>query len=128
AILQHSGLLCADLDGLGPEKIAEVRKQIRNSLHLWADFVSPTGDGLKAVFRVQADVDRHFDSYRAVREYVRQLTGVEIDEKCKNVERLCFLSSDRSAHLNEAAIELPPLEPENREKPVPLPVSDEKLQ
>src|ERR1700736_6315271 len=51
ALLQHSGLLCADLDGLGPDKIPEVRAKLVNSPHVWALFLSPTSDGLKAVFR-----------------------------------------------------------------------------
>jgi hypothetical protein len=118
-LLQHSGLLCADLDGLGPERMPDVRSQLRGSPYLWADFLSPTGDGIKAVFRVRADGDLHSASYRAVEAHVQKLTGVQIDEKCKNIGRLCFLSSDPDAHLNEAAVELPPLFEAAGPKPVP---------
>jgi hypothetical protein len=44
ALLQHSGLLCADLDDLG-DQLNEARTQLLNSPHLWALFVSPSGDG-----------------------------------------------------------------------------------
>jgi P4 family phage/plasmid primase-like protien len=106
-LLQHSGLLCADLDGLGV-KIAEVRAKLVTSLHLWALFISPTGDGYKCVFRVPADAD-HKASFRAVERHVYQLTGLQIDQACSDVSRLCFLSYDPDARLNDKAVELPPL-------------------
>jgi hypothetical protein len=105
---QHSGLLCADLDEVG-ERVAEVRASLVKSPHLWALFVSPTGDGLKCVFRVPADAERHKASFREVERHVRDLTGVQIDESCSDVSRLCFLSHDPNAYLNGDAIELPPL-------------------
>jgi P4 family phage/plasmid primase-like protien len=105
---QHSGLLCADLDELG-ERVADVRGKILTSPHLWALFLSPTGDGLKCVFRVAADARRHPASFRAVEQHVRLLTGAQIDQACSDVSRLCFLSHDPNVYLNNEAIELPPL-------------------
>jgi putative DNA primase/helicase len=107
-LLQHSGLLCADLDELG-DRIGEVRAHLLKSLHLWALFLSPTGDGLKCVFRVPADAQKHKASFRAVERHVHDLTGVQIDESCSDVSRLCFLSHDPDAHFNGNAVELPPL-------------------
>jgi putative DNA primase/helicase len=105
-LLQHSGLLCADLDELA-ERITELRAKLVTSLHLWALFTSPTGDGLKCVFRVPADAERHKASFRAVERHVRELAGVQIDQSCSDVSRLCFLSYDPDVHLNEDAVELP---------------------
>jgi P4 family phage/plasmid primase-like protien len=116
ALLQHSGLLCADLDELG-DRIGEVRTSALKSLHLWALFLSPTGDGLKCVFRVPADAQKHKASFRAVERHVHDLTGVQIDESCSDVSRLCFLSYDPDAHFNDKAVELPPLI--ETEKPAP---------
>jgi hypothetical protein len=45
-LLQHSGLLCADLDELGPE-LPRVREQLQTSPHLFALLLSPSGNGLK---------------------------------------------------------------------------------
>ncbi len=104
-LLQHSGLLCADLDELG-DRITEVRKGLINSPHLWALFTSPTGDGLKCVFRVLPEPEKHNGSFRAVEQHVRALTGVQIDESCSDVGRLCFLSHDPEVYWNDNAIEL----------------------
>jgi len=117
-LLCHSGLLCADLDSLG-NRLAEVRKKLISSPHLFALFLSPTGDGLKCVYRVAADGEKHKASFRAVEEHVRELTGVQIDESCSDVARLCFLSHDPNAYWNENAVELPPLIEIEAKKPAP---------
>jgi hypothetical protein len=116
ALDQHSGLLCADLDELG-DQLAEVRSKLITSSHLWALFTSPTGDGLKCVFRVPADEQKHKASFHAVEKHVRDLTGIHIDQACSDVARLCFLSHDPHAYLNEGAIELEPLETEKPRPP-----------
>jgi hypothetical protein len=111
ALVEHSGLLCADLDDLG-EGLAKIRSKLLTGQHVWALFISPTGDGLKCVFRVPADVQKHNASFHAVEKHVHDLTGIQIDQACSDVARLCFLSHDPETYLNEGAIELTPLEPQ----------------
>jgi len=112
ALVQHSGLLCADLDSLNGE-LSAVREKLSESPYLWTLFKSPSGDGLKAVFRVPADQAKHAGSFRAIEQHVRQLTGVQIDQACRDVARLCFLSYDPGIYHNANAREIEPLpEPE----------------
>ena len=106
-LLGHSGLLCADLDDLDAETLARCRARLASDPHVWSVFTSPTGSGLKAVFRVPADAGRHSASFAAVRDYVLAKCDVEIDEACKDLARLCFVSDDLDATLNENAVELP---------------------
>jgi hypothetical protein len=111
-LIQHSGLLCADLDHLDGE-LEGVRAKLTLSPHLFVLFLSPTGRGLKAVFRCPADVAKHSGSYRAIERHVKELTGVAIDQKCKDVARLCFMSYDPELFYNPGATEIEPLpEPE----------------
>ena len=58
ALKLHSGLLCADLDKIG-DTLPDVREALKKSPHLCALFFSPSGDGLKAVFRVPAEITKH---------------------------------------------------------------------
>jgi VirE N-terminal domain len=117
ALRQHSGLLCADLDKLG-DSLPNVREALKKSPYVWALFVSPSGYGLKAVFRVPSDAAKHAGSFRAVEKHVKEATGVQVDQACKDVARLCFISYDPQLYVNENAIEIQPLpEPE---KPKPL--------
>jgi putative DNA primase/helicase len=115
-LLQHSGLFCGDLDDLWPE-LPRAREQLQTSPYLFALFLSPTGYGLKPVFRVPADASQHAGSFRAVEAHVRELTGLQIDESGKDLGRLCFMSYDTELYHNPDATELEPLpEPE---KPTP---------
>jgi hypothetical protein len=112
ALIKHSGLLCADLDSLNSD-LPDVREKLKASSHLWTLFVSPSGDGLKAVFRVPADAAKHAGSFRAVEKQVRELTTKQIDQSCKDPARLCFISYDPELYHNPDAVELEPLpEPE----------------
>jgi AAA domain/VirE N-terminal domain len=107
-LLEHSGLLCADLDELGG-RLPDIREKLLSSPHVWALFPSPTGDGLKCVFRVAADAEKHKKSFLAIEQHVRELCGVQIDGSCKDVARLCFLSHDPEVYCNDNAIELAPV-------------------
>jgi hypothetical protein len=112
ALIQHSGFLPADLDHLGEAK-PETREKLKLSPYLFCLFKSPSGDGLKAVFRVSADPAQHLGSFRAVERHVRDLTGMPIDQSGKDVSRLCFMSYDPDLYIRENPIEIAPLpEPE----------------
>jgi hypothetical protein len=64
-LVEHSGLIIADLDSLGAD-LFTVRVSLRLSPHLSAMFLSPSGDGLNVCFAVFGDASRHGDSFRAV--------------------------------------------------------------
>jgi hypothetical protein len=116
SLIRHSGLLCADLDSLNGE-LPAVREKLSDSPHLWTLFKSPGGDGLKAVFRVPADQAKHAGSFRAVELHVKKLTDVQIDQACRDVARLCFLSYDPELIHNTEAREIEPLPLPEPEKP-----------
>ena len=104
-LLAHNGLIQADLDNLNGTLLA-VRERMKSDPHVVAGFVSPSGKGLKIAFRVPANAERHRESFEAVACYVREKYGEKIDPACKDPLRLCFISSDPEAWLNEDAIEL----------------------
>ena len=117
SLTQHSGLMCADLDSLNGQ-LPAVRENLQTSPHLWALFLSPSGDGLKAVFRVPADASTHAGSFRSVKQHVLELTGVQIDESGKDVARLCFLSYDPELYHNPGATEITLLPEPVKPKPI----------
>jgi hypothetical protein len=110
ALEEHSGLFCADQDALG-DAFDEVWTQLTKSPHVMLAFRSPCGDGIKTVFKVVPDISRHRDSFRAIRAYVLQLTGKEIDDKCKDEARMNFLSFDPQIYVNLDAVVIEPLPP-----------------
>ena len=103
-LIEHSGLICADLDHI--EDIAGTRAKLTKSPYVRAIFLSPTATGLKVLVRVEPDVERHAASWKAVKEHIMELTGLEIDAACKDVSRLCFASWDPDMSENPNAVEL----------------------
>ena len=105
---KYSGLLVADLDDLKEEELRQAREVLTKDPHVWALFTSPSGRGLKVVFRVKADAGLHLNSFYAAAGLIRRQCGLEVDQSGKDLARLCFISQDNDAYLNEAAVELEP--------------------
>lgn len=112
ALLAHSGHICVDLDKLG-DRVEGIRDTICADPHTVAAFVSPTGTGIKVVFRCDPTKE-HVASFRAAERYVAEHFGLEIDPACKDVSRLCFVSHDPDAFVAGSALELP-YPPERKE-------------
>lgn len=106
-LVKYSGLLCADLDHLEEGRQREILAQAQNDKHVFAAFRSPTGTGVKIVFRVSDDPSRHRQSYEAVKEYVQRTYGAEIDEACKDIGRICFVSHCEAAFWHTTTEPLP---------------------
>lgn len=100
-LIKHSGLICADIDKVA-ERITELHATARADQHAVGAFISPTGTGLKVVFRA--------DDFAAVRAHVASHYKAQVDEAAKDVARLCFVSHDPEAFYNTEAVplELPP--------------------
>jgi hypothetical protein len=101
-LICHSGVLCADLDDLN-EDIIEVRRRIVADPFTLACFTSPTGTGLKVLIPVYPDEERHAASFHTVQQHYKQTYGLDIDPKCGDLSRLCFVSYDPDLFMNPAA-------------------------
>lgn len=105
---KYSNLLCADLDEIDDAAIKTAFNQAQKDPHVFAAFRSPTDTGLKIVFRVTGEpADHKTKAFPIVRDYVKTSYGLEVDESCKNIERLCFVSDSETFYNNQSV----PLEP-----------------
>jgi hypothetical protein len=104
-LLRYSGFIQADMDNLNGD-LEQTRQKAKNDPHVGFGYVSPSGNGLKLAVRVPADASRHKENFAAVANYLRKSYGREIDPQCKDPLRLCFMSSDTEAWINEGAVEL----------------------
>lgn len=92
----HSGILALDFDNLG-ERITVAREQCKRISSVLAIFASPSGEGLKVLVAVSAtDQSSHRAAFEAAAAMFRA-KGLEPDEACKDVSRLCFVSFDPEA-------------------------------
>lgn len=106
-LAQYSGLVCADVDLIGALEVAKAKARLKSDPCVFSFFTSPTGVGLKAVFRVTQDAARHRGNVEAVKQHLAKFYGLAMDEACGNLERLCFVSNDPEAFINEGAVVLP---------------------
>ena len=114
-ILKHSGLIQIDFDGLNGT-LPVARQQVIADPHVAAAFLSPSGDGLKVLLRV--DGSRHAEGVKAATRHFAEAYGLKHDPQVKEPARLCFVSHDPDLYRNPHAIELPlDDEPSNDEKP-----------
>lgn len=110
ALVQHSGLLCLDLDHVGDRfALWTLREQLiaDENFITWLLFTSPSGDGLKWVIEIDLGKCDHKTWFRALQNYVRTTYGLEVDEKCINVSRACFLPHDGSCYVNPVILNEP---------------------
>ena len=89
----HSGMVILDFDHLNG-RLPQVRKQMMERKDTVAVFLSPGGNGLKAVVRI-ADGKKHRQHYMAL---IREIDG--LDEKNINETRVCFESYDPAIYIN----------------------------
>lgn len=97
----HSGLIQVDIDK--PQNLTQLREILIQDCFTLAVFNSPTGTGLKALVKIEANSATHLQSFLSLRDYYKQTYSVTIDEKCKDVTRLMFLSWDNDVFINRAS-------------------------
>jgi hypothetical protein len=132
-VSEHSGLLQIDVDKFGADKVGDLRDRIGDDRHILAAWISPSGDGVKAIMRIPASIEGHNAAFTAAVEYMEQEYCVKIDPSCSDVGRLCFVSYDPDLVVNPDAVPLEvstvfdePVCPDNSSTtlhlPLPLPL------
>src|SRR5690554_792593 len=99
----YSGCVHLDFDKLTPEELQQAFDLAVKIPFTYACFTSPSGDGLKVFIKVNTDYHIHEQAYKQVQAYYEKEIGIEADPKCKDITRLCFVSNDPNAFLNESA-------------------------
>ena len=100
-LLKHSNLLTIDFDHL--ENLQELRTQLLNDEYFETEmlFISPSGDGLKWIIRIDVSEVSHSEYFTAVANYIKHNYNIEVDQSGKDVSRACFLPYDPTAFLHK---------------------------
>ncbi len=101
-LVRYSGLMCFDIDNLtDAERMAEVRRKLLASeyFHTVLLFVSPRGEGLKWVVRVELGDYTYSYYYKAVQEYLKSI-DIKADST-SDIARACFLCHDPHCYFAE---------------------------
>jgi hypothetical protein len=87
---EHSGYIVLDFDHVDVE---HGKTALATDQYIYACWVSPSGDGLKALVRV-TNPERHRDHFRALKAYFSKAYNLEVDDTGINESRACFESYD----------------------------------
>ena len=91
SLMDHSGLICLDFDDLEPKA---KKRELSEDPYIFAAWVSPSGNGVKALVKIPTD--NHLASFLALAERYPL-----IDEACKDVARVCYESYDPDIYVNQ---------------------------
>lgn len=97
---QYSHVVAVDLDDLPRREVPAIKKKAMLIRYTLAAFISPSGNGLKILVKVDTPKDLHGKAFEVVNKYYSDKLGVAYDKTGKNLNRLCFFSHDSDAYLN----------------------------
>ena len=98
-IISHSKLIVLDFDHIDVETYKNI---LCTDDHILACWVSPSGDGLKALIQI-TNPERHRDHFRAIVKYFDKQYNLEVDQSGANESRACFESYDEHICIKEDA-------------------------
>lgn len=85
-LIEHSGFIVLDFDGI--DNLRERQEEIINKDFVYACWISPSGNGLKALIRI-ADGKKHREHFAALQDVFP-----DIDRSGVNPSRVCYESYD----------------------------------
>jgi len=103
---KHSGLLAIDIDHI--TNINAVKEQLMQDSLFYALFISCSGRGLCGLVRINPKA--HLESFNFMSEHMFLKYNLNIDEKCKDVSRLRFVSYDPDIYINPDS-QIAPIKP-----------------
>ncbi len=99
----YTDKLLFDFDNL--EDVTKAKEKLKSLPGAYLVFVSPSGNGIKAVFQLGRhikDIDDYKQAYETFAESLEVNTGLIPDKTC-DPRRLCFLSHDKELFFNPDA-------------------------
>jgi len=102
AIAEHSGIICLDFDGYPSKKaMLDQKKNLSNDQYVYSVFVSPSGDGLKVLVKVPADIENHVNYFNSLQNH---FNSEYFDKTSKNISRVCYESYDKNIYINNDSV------------------------
>lgn len=129
SLQQHSGLMVLDFDKYpNQQTMLEHLETLKQNPHFVLLFISPSGNGIKGVIRVNDDLTKETHP-KVFKEFHKQFNYDYFDIVNSNVDRVCFESYDPNIFVNlEAELFNPILKDEGfqiSERVPVLPITDQ---
>ena len=102
-LADYSSCIILDIDKLSAADLQNAKHLANQSEFTYACFISPSGNGLKILVKINSDKANHKEAFLLVQAHYEAILKLEIDKSGKDVTRLCFYSWDENLYLNENA-------------------------
>lgn len=100
-LADYSSCIILDIDKLSAADLQNAKHLANQSEFTYASFISPSGNGLKILVKINSDKVNHKEAFLLVQAHYEAILKLEIDKSGKDVTRLCFYSWDENLYLNE---------------------------
>jgi len=100
-LADYSSCIILDIDKLSAVDLQNAKHLANQSEFTYASFISPSGNGLKILVKINSDKANHKEAFLLVQAHYEAILKLEIDKSGKDVTRLCFYSWDENLYLNE---------------------------
>lgn len=99
SLLMHSGFICLDFDGYEKSKdMLEEKERLTKDKYVYSVFISPSGNGLKAIVKIPQDPDNHVNYFNSLQKH---FNSEYFDVTSKNISRVCYESYDPLIYINK---------------------------
>jgi hypothetical protein len=102
-LADYSSCIILDIDKLTSSELQNAKNLAAQSEFTYACFISPSGNGLKILVKIDTSKTEHKETFLKVQAHYETILKLEIDKSGKDVTRLCFYSWDENLYLNENA-------------------------
>ncbi len=94
-----------DYDGLAPEQLQSISATLRTSQNVFAFFISPSGNGIKVIYRLDKTIT-DYNVYSALYKHYARKFKISLGENpdhTSDAARPCYFSYDPDLYLNDQA-------------------------
>ncbi len=102
-LTEYSKFIILDIDKLSAADLQNAKHLANQSEFTFASFISPSGNGLKILVKIDTPKTEHKETFLKVQAHYEDILKLEIDKSGKDLTRLCFYSWDENLYLNENA-------------------------
>jgi hypothetical protein len=102
-IIEYVPIIQVDFDDVPQEQLETLINKVKASPFTLCCFISPKGNGLKVLVKVNNQQEEHKEVFKAVNAYYTEITGFDSDMSINNINRACFVSYDPDLYYNTSS-------------------------
>ena len=102
-LTEYSNFIILDIDKLSTTELQNAKHLANQSEFTFASFISPSGNGLKILVKIDTPKSEHKETFLKVQAHYESILKLEIDKSGKDLTRLCFYSWDENLYHNPEA-------------------------